>query len=106
MFNSKIRILSEKTTLIPISLGQYDLSYNPRPRLRALNGVLSVELQPEELLLEAMELSWRKESGEESSGEEMEVGSSMQPGGLATQSLCRKSRLDERKRKTNTAIML
>ena len=52
-------------------------------RLRALNEVLSVELQPEELLLEAVEAPWREESGEESSGGEMEVGSSLQPGGLA-----------------------
>ena len=27
--------------------------------LRALNGMLSVELQPEELLLEAVEVQWR-----------------------------------------------
>ena len=52
-------------------------------RLRALNEMLSVELQPEELLLEAVEVPWRGESGEESSGEEMEAGSSLQPGGLA-----------------------
>ena len=54
------------------------------PRLRALNEVLSVELQPEELLLEAVEAPWREESDEESSGGEMEVVtcSSLQPGGL------------------------
>ena len=35
-----------------------------RSRLRALNGVLGVELQPEELLLEAVEAPWRGESNE------------------------------------------
>ena len=36
-------------------------------RLRALNEVLSVELQPEELLLEAVEAPWKEVSDEESS---------------------------------------
>ena len=35
-------------------------------RLRALNGVLSVELQPEGLLLEAVEAPWKEVSNEES----------------------------------------
>jgi hypothetical protein len=52
-------------------------------RLRALNEVLSVELQPEELLLEAVEAPWKEVSNEESSDGKMEVGSSLQPGGLA-----------------------
>ena len=42
-----------------------------------------MELQPEELLLEAVEASWKEVSNEESSDGEMEVGSSLQPGGLA-----------------------
>ena len=46
-------------------------------RLRALNGVLSAELQPEELLLEAVEAPWKEMSDEESSDEEVEVGSSL-----------------------------
>ena len=46
-------------------------------RLRALNEVLSVELQPEELLLEAVEAPWKEVSDEESSDEEMMVASSL-----------------------------
>ena len=52
-------------------------------RLRALNEVLGVELQPEELLLGAVEAPWGEESGEVSSGEEAKVRSPLQPGGLA-----------------------
>ena len=52
-------------------------------RLRALNGVLGAELQPEELLLEAVEAPWKEVSDEESSDEEVEVGSPLYPGGLA-----------------------
>ena len=51
------------------------------PRLRALNEVLGVELQPEELLLEAVEAPWREESEEVSSGEEVEGHASLQPRG-------------------------
>jgi len=51
-------------------------------RLRAQNEV-GVELQPEELLLEAVEAPWREERDEVSSGEEVEVCSPLQPGGLA-----------------------
>ena len=46
-------------------------------RLRALNEVLSVELQPEELLLEAVEAPWKEVSDEESSDGEMMVASSL-----------------------------
>ena len=46
-------------------------------RLRALNGVLSAELQPEELLLEAVDAPWKEVRDEESSDEEVEVGSSL-----------------------------
>ena len=52
-------------------------------RRRALNEVLSVELQPEELLLEAVEAPWREESDEESSGGEAEACAPLQPRGLA-----------------------
>ena len=52
-------------------------------RLRALNEVVSVELQPKWLLLEAVAAPWGEESDEEPSGGEVEVGSSLQPGGLA-----------------------
>ena len=52
-------------------------------RLRALNGVQVAELQPEELLLEAVGAPWKEVSGEESSDEEVEVGSPLYPGGLA-----------------------
>ena len=45
-------------------------------RLRALNEVLSVELQPEELLLEAAEAPWKEMSDEESSDVEMMVAGS------------------------------
>ena len=51
--------------------------------MRALNEVLGVELQPEELLLGAVEAPWREESDEVSSAEEVEVCSPLQPGGLA-----------------------
>ena len=51
--------------------------------MRALNEVLGVELQPEELLLGAVEAPWGEESGEVSSGEEAKVRSPLQPGGLA-----------------------
>ena len=53
------------------------------PRLRALNEMLDVELQPEELLLEAVEAPWREERDEVSSEEEAEVCGPLQPGGLA-----------------------
>ena len=43
--------------------------------------MLSVEPQPEQLLLEAVEAPWRGVSGEESSDGEMVVASSLQPGG-------------------------
>ena len=42
-------------------------------RLRALNGALGEELQPEELLLEAVEAPWKEMSFGESSDEEVEV---------------------------------
>ena len=42
-----------------------------------------MELQPEELLLEAVEAPWREESDEESSGEEVEACAPLQPRGLA-----------------------
>ena len=45
-------------------------------RLRALNEVLGVELQPKELLLEAMEAPWG-ESDEVSSSEEEEGQASL-----------------------------
>ena len=51
-------------------------------RLRALNGVLGAELQPEELLLEAVEAPWKEASDGESSDEEMEMGSPLYPRGL------------------------
>ena len=47
-------------------------------RLRALNGVLEAELQPEELLLEAVDEPWQ-----EVSDEEVELGSPLYPRGLA-----------------------
>ena len=53
-------------------------------RLRALNGVLDrAGLQPEELLLEAVEAPWEEVSDEESSGGEVGVGSPLYPRGLA-----------------------
>ena len=52
------------------------------PRLRALNEVLGVQLQPKELL-EAVEAPWREERDEVSSEEEAEVCGALQPGGLA-----------------------
>ena len=57
--------------------------------MRALNEVLGVELQPEELLLEAVEApcSWREERDEMSSGEEMEGQAVRQPGGPAPKRL-------------------
>ena len=51
--------------------------------LRALGGVLGEELQLKELLLEAVEAPWKEVSGEESSDEDVEVGSPLYPGGLA-----------------------
>ena len=45
--------------------------------------VLGAELQPEELLLEAVEAPWKEERDEVSSGEEVEACSPLQPGGLA-----------------------
>ena len=50
-------------------------------RLRVLNGVLGAELQPEEPLLEAVKAPWKEVSGEESSDEEVEVGSPLYPRG-------------------------
>ena len=52
------------------------------PRLRALDELLGVELQPEEPLLEAVEAPWREESDEVSSGDEVEGHPSLQPCGL------------------------
>ena len=52
-------------------------------RLRALNEVLGAELQPEELLLEAVEAPWKEVSDGESSDEEMEMGSPLYPRGPA-----------------------
>ena len=45
--------------------------------------MLSAELQPEELLLEAVEAPWKEMSDEESSDEEVEVCAPLQPRGLA-----------------------
>ena len=53
-------------------------------RLRALNRVLGEELQPEELLLEAVEAPWKEESDGESSDGEVEMGSPLHPGWLIT----------------------
>ena len=52
-------------------------------RLRALNGVLSAELQPEGLLLEAVEAPWKEMRDEESSDDEVEMCAPLQPRGLA-----------------------
>ena len=47
-----------------------------------MNVVLGAELQPEKRL-EAAEAPWKGMSDEQSSDEEVEVGSSLYPGGLA-----------------------
>ena len=56
-------------------------------RVRALNEVLGIELQPEELLVVAVEAPWKGESDEVSSGEEVEGLVSLQPGGPAPKRL-------------------
>ena len=57
------------------------------PRLRALNEVLGVELQPEELLLEAVEAPWREKGNGEAGGVEVEGQVGLQPGGPAPKGL-------------------
>ena len=69
---------SEEEDLPPVHHKAWEVG-----RLRALNGVLSAELQPEELLLEAVKAPWKEASDEESSDEEVEVGSPLYPGELA-----------------------
>ena len=62
-------------------------------RVRALNEVLGGELQPEELLLKAVEAPWKEEESDEvSSGEEVEGLASLQPGGPAPKRLRDESR--------------
>ena len=51
--------------------------------LRAVNGMLGAELQPEELLLEAVDAPWKEVSDRESSDEEVEMGSPLYPRGLS-----------------------
>ena len=54
-------------------------------------GALGGGLQPEELLLEAVEAPWRETSFGESSDEEVVVGSSLYPGELAPKNLDKSS---------------
>ena len=56
-------------------------------RLRALNEVLGVGLQPEELLLEAMEAPWRDEDGEKAGEVQVEERVALQPGGATPKRL-------------------